>query len=285
MSVRKISGYAKNHSISNYLMVGECLLDARRVSFFERAINKVVKSGNIVVDAGTGTGIIAMLVAKRAAKVYAVEKDPEIAKLAKQDVEVNKLSKKIIVVNQDIRDFKLPKGLHADVVTMEMLDTGMVAEQQAQAVIAMKKNGVISDKTILLPDRMDCLLRVVDYDFNFYGFDIPIVVQARNYGAINRVVSDLSPFENYASINLKSLKSTIINEEIEIPIRKTGFINAVELKSNIYLAGRRYADTSDMNMPVIVPVDREKVKKGDKIKLRIKYNMGLGFTEFSARIV
>ena len=266
-------------------MVGECLLDARRVSFFERAINKTVKPGDVVVDAGTGTGIIALLAAKRGAKVYAVEKDPEIAKLAKQDVSVNKMQNRITVVNQDVRDFKLPRGLHADVVTMEMLDTGMVAEQQAQAVIAMRKNGVIIDKTILLPDKMDCLLRVVDYDFDFYGFNIPIVVQARNYGAVSRVVNGLSSFTSYASVDLKSIKSTIINEEIEIMVEKSGIVNAVELKSNIYLGGRRYGDTSDMNMPVIVPVDRKKVKKGGKIKLNISYNMGLGFTEFNVDII
>lgn len=212
--------YNIEQPMSNLLLVDECLLDARRVNFFETAIEKAVKPGDIVVDAGTGTGIIALMAAKRGAKVYAVERDIEIAKAAKKNIEANKLSNKIIVVNKDILDFKLPKGKSADVVTMEMLDTGLVAEQQAWAVLAMKNNGVITDDTALLPNRVDCLIRLVNYNRNFYGFNMPIIIQARNYGAVERVREFISDLYVYSSIDLKSLKSRVIDKKVDIIVKK-----------------------------------------------------------------
>jgi predicted RNA methylase len=58
---------------SNLLLVDECLLDAKRVREFKSAINKSVRPGDIVVDAGTGSGIIALIAARAGAKkVYAL---------------------------------------------------------------------------------------------------------------------------------------------------------------------------------------------------------------------
>ncbi|MBI2013576.1 MAG: 50S ribosomal protein L11 methyltransferase [Candidatus Colwellbacteria bacterium] len=272
--------YNRDLSLSNFLLVDECLLDVRRVSFFKNAIDRVVKPGYVVVDGGTGTGIIALFAAKRGARVYAVERDRDISRITEQNVHSNGFSKKIQVINKDIRDFKLPRRLHADVVAMEMLDTWLVAEQQAPAIIALKKNGVITNDTILLPDRMSCLIRIVNYDFDFYDFEIPIVMQARNFGAVKRVKEVVSNFLDCLSIDLKSISNTKIDINISIPAIRNGIINAVELSSDIYLDGRKYKSTSDMNMPVIVPIKRRRVKKGDKVRLNINYQMGRGFGEF-----
>ncbi len=267
-------------SISNFLMVVECLLDARRIKFFERAVRQFVKPGDLVVDGGTGTGIIALFAARQKAKVFAVERDPVIAAIAKRNVEENGLANQITVVNQDIRHFRLPGKKAANVVVMEMLDTGMVAEQQAQAVIALRQNGVITEQTVLLPGKMDCQVRAVDYDFDFYGFKMPIVVQARNYGAVARIKKRYSELVSYAKLDLGSLEQTLIAARVEVPINANGVINAVELKSAIYLGNRRYSDTSDMNMPVIIPIKKRAVKEGEVLKLQISYNMGHGFAEF-----
>jgi len=267
-------------SISNLLMVAECLLDARRIAFFKRAISAHVKPGDLVVDGGTGTGIIALFAARRGAKVYAVERDPVIAEIAKKNIAANNMADKVQVINSDIRDFKLPAGKHADVVVMEMLDTGMVAEQQAQAIIKLRENGVITEKSTLLPGKMDCQLRAINYDFNFYGFQMPMIVQARNYGAISRIKKRLSQLYVYAALDLRGLRSTVIKAEVEVVITTDGIVNALELKSDIYLGSKRCSDTSDMNMPVIVPIKEQRVKRGDVIKFTISYNMGYGFVKF-----
>jgi predicted RNA methylase len=40
---------------SNLMVIGECLLDVRRTQAFIRAINQIVKPGDIALDVGTGS--------------------------------------------------------------------------------------------------------------------------------------------------------------------------------------------------------------------------------------
>lgn len=65
-----------------------------------------VKRGDIVADFGTGSGIIAILIAAKtnADKIFAVEKQQIMCSLAQKNVDNNNLSDKIQVVNCDIAD-------------------------------------------------------------------------------------------------------------------------------------------------------------------------------------
>ena len=61
-----------------------------------------------VLDLGTGTGVIPLLIADEAGKIFAMELNHEMAELARRNVELNNLSEKISVVEGDyrrIRDF------------------------------------------------------------------------------------------------------------------------------------------------------------------------------------
>ena len=54
-----------------------CLSDKKRVNSFEKAIAETIKKGDLVLDVGSGTGILTFLALKHgASKVYAVEIDP-----------------------------------------------------------------------------------------------------------------------------------------------------------------------------------------------------------------
>jgi len=56
---------------SSLLFVDECLLDEKRIKKFKSAIKESVRSGDIVVDAGTGSGIIALFAARAGARKLA----------------------------------------------------------------------------------------------------------------------------------------------------------------------------------------------------------------------
>ena len=61
-----------------------------------------------VLDLGTGTGVIPLLIADEAGKIFAMELNHDMAELARRNVELNNLSEKISVVEGDyrrIRDF------------------------------------------------------------------------------------------------------------------------------------------------------------------------------------
>ena len=63
-----------------------------------------VKKGDVAVDFGTGSGVIAVLIAAKteAAKVYALEKQKIMCNLARKNAEHNNLSDRIEVVEGDI---------------------------------------------------------------------------------------------------------------------------------------------------------------------------------------
>jgi tRNA1Val (adenine37-N6)-methyltransferase len=65
-----------------------------------------VPKGGSVIDLGTGTGIIAVLLAakKSPGKVVGLEIQPEIAEMAARSIELNELGERVSIVQGDIRD-------------------------------------------------------------------------------------------------------------------------------------------------------------------------------------
>ena len=94
-------------SVFGYADIGEqamMLIDAARNKAFAAAIQRVVRPGDVVVDVGSGTGILAVLAARAGArKVYAVEMSA-IAELAKQVVQDNDVQEIVEVLTTDVRD-------------------------------------------------------------------------------------------------------------------------------------------------------------------------------------
>ena len=59
-----------------------------------------------VLDLGTGTGVIPLLIADEAAHIDAIELNPTMAEIAKRNVELNNLGNKISVIEGDYRKLR-----------------------------------------------------------------------------------------------------------------------------------------------------------------------------------
>jgi predicted RNA methylase len=80
------------------------LLDSVRVSAYARAIRETVTPDDVVVDVGTGSGVLAVLAAKAGArKVYAIERGG-VADLAQRVFRDNGVSDRIELLRMDARD-------------------------------------------------------------------------------------------------------------------------------------------------------------------------------------
>jgi protein arginine N-methyltransferase 1 len=122
------------------------LRDRVRTEAFRRAINVVVRPGDIVLDVGAGSGILSLFAARAgAARVYAVERTP-IAALAEQLAAANGVAETITVIHGDVMDVDLPERV--DVIVSEWLggfgiDEGMLAPVIAARERWLKPGGVM----------------------------------------------------------------------------------------------------------------------------------------------
>lgn len=270
---------------SNLMIMGECLLDVRRTKSFQHAIKTVVKPGDTVLDVGTGSGILAMFAAKAGAKkVFAVDIAKDIVHFAQGNIKKNNLSDRIKVIHADAATLTTLPPI--DVITMELMDTGMVGEHQAPVMNSLHKAGIIQPSTKLIPSRYQCVATLAQYDFNFYGLQMPFVIQARNFGVRQRIQKLLSKRTVFKDVDFRQPFDTHVDTVNEIEITGSGTVNAMVLESKIFMApGMTIWGTTDLNMPVIIPLKEQAVKKGEKVRLHIEYVMAEGFEEFKAELI
>lgn len=74
--------------------------------------SKSIKNNSKIIDLGTGTGIISILLTAKTnpESIIGVEIQPEVADMAKRSIYLNKLENKVDIINEDIRN--LDKKLH-----------------------------------------------------------------------------------------------------------------------------------------------------------------------------
>lgn len=155
----------------------EMLRDVHRMDAYERAIRRLVRPGDVVLDVGAGTGILSLLAARRGAKsVHAVE-SMAIAELARTLAQANGLDDRITVHRADARALDPVERvdlLVSDCMGRFLVDDGMIAAIAA-AGRWLKPTGVCC------PSRIDLLLAPVGgvrlrgveaFREPFYGLDL-----------------------------------------------------------------------------------------------------------------
>ncbi|XP_054278834.1 protein arginine N-methyltransferase 6 [Macrosteles quadrilineatus] len=121
------------------LKVHELMLkDKTRTEFYKNVIfsNKEVFQDKIVMDVGTGTGILSIFCAQAGAKkVYAIERS-EIAKLATDIVKENNLSNVIEVIQEQVENVVLP--CKVDVMISEWMGFYLLHEGMLDSILAAR---------------------------------------------------------------------------------------------------------------------------------------------------
>src|SRR5437868_6089142 len=148
-----------------------CLIDISRTNTFKKAIEETVKQGDLVVDVGSGTGILAFFAANAgAAKVYAVEIDHLMAESLRTCVKLNNLQAKVEVIEANALQVELPQNVN--VVIAELIETGLLDEMQVQVINSLRERGIIGPATKVMPSAYETFVRLLEVKNDFYGYKI-----------------------------------------------------------------------------------------------------------------
>jgi hypothetical protein len=167
-----LSGFGELMGFHRHLMS-----DRIRTEAFLRAVEQTVKPGDVVVDLGTGTGVLAMAACRAgAAKVYAIEYG-SIVDVARDLAHHNQFSERIEFVADDSRNFRAPQ--HVDVLVSECLGFMGLGGTMIGAVSDLAGR-CIRDRGTVIPREISAFLAPVESRLHFeyvncwatrYGFD------------------------------------------------------------------------------------------------------------------
>ncbi|MBK8011172.1 MAG: 50S ribosomal protein L11 methyltransferase [Deltaproteobacteria bacterium] len=111
--------------------------DRHRTDAFARAIASVVREGDMVIDVGTGTGVLAMLAAKAGARRVLAIDQSEIAVVAADLVKRNGLRDRVKVLKGPAAELQTEEG-PADVIVSEWLGNMALVEGMLEDVITVR---------------------------------------------------------------------------------------------------------------------------------------------------
>jgi Flp pilus assembly protein TadD/precorrin-6B methylase 2 len=129
------------------------LNDQVRNDVYYKAISRAITPEDIVLDIGTGSGLLAMMAAKAGAKhIYACEVIKPVAEMARQIVKENGFADKISIIDKSSTILEIGRDLPepATVLVSEILDIALLGEGVLPS-LKHAKNYLITQNATIIP--------------------------------------------------------------------------------------------------------------------------------------
>jgi protein arginine N-methyltransferase 1 len=134
------------------------LHDDRRTGDFISALTGAVRPGDVVLDIGTGSGVLAVALARAGARrVYAVEAS-DIAAVAEQVFEVNGVKDRVTLVPGWSRQINLPE--RADLLVAEIIGNEPFEEEILETTLDARRR-LLKPSARLVPHALELLARPI----------------------------------------------------------------------------------------------------------------------------
>jgi len=160
---RRVSGY-DGSAMDVFDFHHSMLADEVRTSSFLRAIMEVVQPGDVVVDIGSGTGVLSLFAAMAgASRVYAIEREPVI-EIAGEIAAHNGMSETITFVAGSSLEVEIPE--RADVLITETI--GNVGfDEGISTWISDARTRFLKQDASVVPGRVDVVASLVSAPRDF----------------------------------------------------------------------------------------------------------------------
>jgi predicted RNA methylase len=270
----------------HYNMLG----DVSRTGAFEEAIGLVVPSGGRVVEFGGGTGVLSFFAARQAARVWCVERNPDLARTARDMLALNGVADVVEVVEADAFDYMPPDPV--DVVICEMLHVTTLVEKQMSVIASFKKRYLEAIGPPLprfVPEALLQAVQPVQQSFDYHGYLAP-TVHFQDPTATQPRTTELGEPVVYQSLMYEGDIPTVIDWTGRANVTAPGRLNALRFVTKNLLALLHTEGRSVdwlMNY-LVVPLEAElDVEAGDTIEMSFAYKPGdrLSTLTPTARIV
>ena len=263
--------------------VFNCLTDRKRTNAFRRAIRNTVRPNDVVVDLGSGSGILALFAAEAGARrVFAVEKDPKNAMWLSDVFRANGFAGKIEVIHGDARTVTLPEK--ASVVICEMIATGLIEELQVPVMNSVLQK--VENGARIVLRSFDSFVDVVAVDDRFYGFRLPVPQYAYPGDCAVRL-SPLTRQHKYSTVDFAVNNTLSVNSTIRLTAlnKRKVTANAVRICSRTHFCdGSSFGASFAYSYPIIIPIRPLSVHSGDHIDVTLSYAMSKGFENLKLHV-
>lgn len=282
------------------------LHDEARTNAFIQAIEATVTPDDVVLDVGTGTGVLAAAAARAGArKVYAVEAS-KIADLAEKALSKTDHADRIQVLRGWSTQLALPE--RATVLVTETIGGEPLSERIVDTVYDAWSRHLTSDARVI-PGRVRVMATLASLPAELrerhlftvtnverftarYGLDFTPFREAQDASALRlmltreeaRSLVPLSPSFVLAEVDLRSKPSLVFRNEVEVEATSTGRLDAIVVHFELDLAPGRSFDgapdrvdmTHSWDFLTWIPAHRPMLSAGDRARLAYDYAAGDG---------
>ena len=230
------------------------LNDGARNDAFDRAIGRAVAAAGadaVVLDIGTGTGLLAMMAARAGAnRIYACEMIKPLAETAAQIVQRNRYADRITVVARKSTDLKVGDDLPepAGLIIAELFDGGLLGEgvipslRHAIANLAAPGAAVLPAGATALGVLVECPdLRGINPVGQICGFDLADFDQFRNPATYKRFNMEVEPHRpltdvfEIARFDFRAPPPADVARQLDLTATETGTGHAVVFWFDLHL--------------------------------------------------